>query len=127
MTSRVHDTIYWNYRGYFLTGFVFDSGKFQTRIGHHGTITGVDVGMRGLCVGDKRTLTIHPDWGYGRRGFRGSIPPNSVLKFDVELTGIVRPDGQRASIDELNAPHLPAWAAVQDESIKKWRRQHPAF
>ena len=127
MQSRMHDTIYWNYRGYFLTGMIFDSGKFKATIGHHNVITGVDIGMRGLCVGDKRTMTIHPDWAYGHRGAPGKIPPNSVIKFDVELTGITRPDGQTTNIDELNKLHVLDTDIIRDNKIKQWRRLHPAY
>lgn len=31
-----------------------------------------------MCPGDKRTLTIQPEWGYGSRGM-GPIPADSVL------------------------------------------------
>ena len=31
-----------------------------------------------MCPGEKRTLTIQPEWGYGERGM-GPIPANSVL------------------------------------------------
>lgn len=45
-----------------------------------------------MCVGEKRRLTIHPDWAYGDEGRPGSIPPKSTLVFDVELHAIHRPD-----------------------------------
>ena len=31
-----------------------------------------------MCPGEKRTLTIQPEWAYGSRGM-GPIPANSVL------------------------------------------------
>ena len=31
-----------------------------------------------MCPGEKRTLTIQPEYGYGSRGM-GPIPANSVL------------------------------------------------
>lgn len=41
-----------------------------------------------MCPGEKRTLIIQPEWGYGTRGM-GPIPANSVLKFETELVSIV--------------------------------------
>ena len=93
-------------------------------------ITGVDVGMRGMCVGDKRTLTIQPEWGYGSKGFPGKIPANSVLNFDVELAGIERPGGDKAYIGDLTQPPRGRGAdkgGVLDPKVKVWRRAHPGF
>jgi len=63
-------------------------------------ITGVDRGMKQMCVGEKRRLTIHPDWAYGEEGRPGSIPPNATLIFDVELHEIVRPGNNVVEDDE---------------------------
>jgi len=100
MQSQEHDTIHWHYKGTFLDGKVFDEGTFTAKIGHHQVITGVDIGMRGLCVGDERKMIIHPAWGYGERGVQGVIPPNSVLVFVVVLKSIERPDGTKDVHDD---------------------------
>ncbi|XP_047126828.2 peptidyl-prolyl cis-trans isomerase FKBP9 [Hydra vulgaris] len=90
MQSQQDDVIHWNYKGMLLDGHVFDSGKFKATLGHFHVITGVDKGMRGLCVGDKRRMIIHSDWAYGDKGIPGTIPPKATLIFDVELTSIER-------------------------------------
>ena len=50
-------------------------------------IKGWDQGLLDMCPGDKRTLTIQPEMGYGSRGM-GPIPADSVLIFETELVGI---------------------------------------
>jgi FKBP-type peptidyl-prolyl cis-trans isomerase FkpA len=50
-------------------------------------IAGFDQGVVGMKVGGKRTLLIPSSLGYGAMG-QGSIPPNSGLVFEVELTAV---------------------------------------
>ncbi|CAK7220981.1 FK506 binding protein proline rotamase rapamycin-binding protein [Sporothrix bragantina] len=73
-------------------GDKFDSsvgrGDFVTAIGVGQVIKGWDEGVVQMKLGEKATLDITPDYGYGARGFPGHIPPNSSLIFDVELKKI---------------------------------------
>ncbi|OJT07411.1 FK506-binding protein 2 [Trametes pubescens] len=57
-------------------------------IGAGQVIKGWEEGLKGMCVGEKRILTIPPSMAYGSRGFGSVIPPNSALVFDVELAGL---------------------------------------
>ncbi|RSL71922.1 FK506-binding protein 1B [Fusarium duplospermum] len=73
-------------------GTQFDSsvgrGDFVVKIGVGQVIKGWDEGVTQMKVGEKATLDITPDYGYGARGFPGHIPPNSSLIFDVELKNV---------------------------------------
>jgi len=51
-------------------------------------IQGWEKGFLGAKVGEKRTLTIPSEMGYGSRGAGSSIPPNATLIFDVEVIAI---------------------------------------
>ncbi|KAJ9148882.1 hypothetical protein NKR23_g4501 [Pleurostoma richardsiae] len=73
-------------------GKKFDSsvgrGDFVTQIGVGKVIKGWDEGVTQMKVGEKATLDISSDYGYGASGFPGHIPPNADLIFDVHLKGV---------------------------------------
>ena len=75
-----------------MNGTVFyegvSRGKLGEGIGIFRLITGVDKGMRGMCVGEVRRLTVHHDWAYGEKGWDGVVPPNTTLVFKSELKRI---------------------------------------
>ncbi|KAH7016919.1 FK506-binding protein 1B [Ilyonectria destructans] len=60
-------------------------GDFETKIGVGQVIKGWDEGVTKMKVGEKATLVISSDFGYGPHGFPGHIPPGADLIFDVEL------------------------------------------
>ncbi|MEA4865091.1 MAG: peptidylprolyl isomerase [Sphaerochaeta sp.] len=77
-----------HYTGSLLDGRVFDSSvrrgtPAQFAIGE--VIEGWNEALKTMSAGEKRTLIIPPDLGYGTMGYPGVIPPNSYLVFDVEL------------------------------------------
>lgn len=48
-----------------------------------------DVGLTGMCVGERRRLTIPPVLAYGSTGLpRRKIPPNASLQYDISLISI---------------------------------------
>jgi len=86
----------------FSNGNKFDSSldrgqPFSFTLGSGQVIKGWDEGLEGMCLNEKRTLTIPAAKGYGARGAGGVIPPNAALVFDVELMGI----NGKTSHDEL--------------------------
>ena len=85
-------TVEVHYTGWLTSGEQFDSSvgrsPFSFKLGAGQVIAGWDRGVAGMKVGGKRRLTIPPELGYGKAGFPGAIPPNSVLVFEVELLGV---------------------------------------
>ncbi|KAK6821055.1 hypothetical protein PG995_003299 [Apiospora arundinis] len=66
----------------------YDRGvPFKFNLGTGQVIAGWDEGLLDMCIGEKRTLTIPPEKGYGQRGM-GPIPAGSTLVFETELLGI---------------------------------------
>ncbi len=90
------DVVQVHYTGWLMKdgvkGEKFDSSldrgsPFEFQLDAGRVIPGWDIGVKGMKVGGKRTLTIPPELGYGDRDL-GVIPPNSTLTFDVELLGV---------------------------------------
>ena len=87
-TPVASDTVTVKYTGMFTDGQVFDSsGEREVSFGLQQVIPGWTEGLQLMSVGDKFKFYLHQDLAYGAGGV-GSIPPNSVLVFDVELLKI---------------------------------------
>jgi len=102
---KKHDEVAMEYTGWLFDdtkgnkkGKQFDSsvgrGDLITPIGVGRVIRGWDEGILGssssdaMSLGEKATLTITADYGYGAQGFPGHIPANARLIFDVQLKAI---------------------------------------
>lgn len=89
-TPKLTDTVKAHYSGKLLDGTEFDSsikrGK-PASFDVQGVIPGWTEALQLMKVGSKWQLFIPANLAYGERG-RPSIPPNSVLVFEVELLGI---------------------------------------
>jgi FKBP-type peptidyl-prolyl cis-trans isomerase len=92
-----------NYSGFLLNtngtlGTEFDSNTnsqfghvtpFSFTLGDGQVIPGWDEAFALLPVGTVAQLIIPPSLGYGSTGSGSSIPPNSILVFDVTLVSAV--------------------------------------
>ncbi|KAL1796830.1 hypothetical protein ACET3X_005370 [Alternaria dauci] len=91
--TKVGDKVNVHYRGTLESdGSEFDASynrgsPLNFAVGTGQVIKGWDQGLLDMCPGEKRKLTIQPEWAYGSRG-AGPIPANSVLIFESELVNI---------------------------------------
>src|SRR5690554_6445574 len=100
----VGDSLRVNYTGYFLDGSVFDTSVEQVAMDHdlhnssieygplrirfgYGVINGWNFALSQMKEGEKATALIPSAYAYGPLG-RGTIGPNTVLAFDLELVEI---------------------------------------
>jgi len=94
-----------HYTGTFEDGTKFDSSvdrgtPFSFTLGAGQVIPGWDRGVQGMKVGGKRRLIIPSDLAYGAQGAKRpdgtyAIPPNAVLRFEVELLDVKLPPSTR--------------------------------
>ena len=104
--AQPEDVIVINYSGKLTNGTEFDSSykrgqPFVFQVGVGQVIKGWDEGLIGVKRGDKKTMTITPDKGYGDQEIKGQdgkvlIPKNSTLIFDVEVVEVIsKADAER--------------------------------
>jgi FKBP-type peptidyl-prolyl cis-trans isomerase len=77
-----------HYTGKFIDGEIFDSSVERGQPGVlpvNQWITGMTEALKMMKEGDKWTIYVPSELGYGPGGYQGVIPPNSALIFDLEL------------------------------------------
>lgn len=106
MRPAVGDSLVLNYTGRFLDGRVFDTSidsiarasnihnanrryePFRIALGRTSLIQGFNFGLFNMKEGEKATVLIPSGYAYGQSG-SGSIPPNTPLRFDLELLEVL--------------------------------------
>ena len=89
---EITDIVRLNYEGRFLdTGVVFDSGQIGPKVFNAGwgLIEGWYHMVLEMYEGDEYTVYIPSKYAYGNRG-SGSIPPNTVIVFDIDLIQVTK-------------------------------------
>ena len=112
------DTIRFHYNGSFEDGTEFDSSRgdepLEVTLGGGQLIPGLESGLLGMAIGDKETITITPEEGYGT--FREEL----ILKINRdEFPKDVTPKvGQQLRLQKPgNPPFSVLIAEVNDDSI----------
>ena len=86
------DTVSVHYKGTLIDGTEFDSSYSRNApavFPVNGVIPGWTEALQLMNVGDKWELTIPSELAYGAGGTGGTIGPNAVLVFEVELLELV--------------------------------------
>ncbi|XP_053323609.1 peptidyl-prolyl cis-trans isomerase FKBP9 [Spea bombifrons] len=107
-TVQVSDFIRYHYNGTLLDGTLFDSSHnrmrtYDTYVGIGWLIPGMDTGLLGMCVGEKRIITIPPFLAYGEDGDGKEIPSQASLVFDVILLDLHNPK-DRITVESQYVP-----------------------
>ncbi len=88
-----------------VTGTFTGAPKIKIDLGKRECIAGLRRGIEGMRVGGVRTLVISPHLAFGANGVPGSIPPNAILRCEVELLEVREP-GVRKPEDYPQGKHL---------------------
>eukprot|EP01113_Clastostelium_recurvatum_P045241 TRINITY_DN7749_c0_g1_i2.p1 TRINITY_DN7749_c0_g1~~TRINITY_DN7749_c0_g1_i2.p1 ORF type:complete len:242 (+),score=53.73 TRINITY_DN7749_c0_g1_i2:682-1407(+) len=119
------DKVHVHYTGTLANGDVFDTSikrgqPFQFTLGASQVIKGWDIGILGMCVGEKRRLTIPSELGYGKRGAAGGkIPPDATLIFETEMIKI---DKHERNMINKNNKNIVA----DQKKVGEGKTSHPA-
>lgn len=90
-SPKATDTVVVKYRGTFLDGKEFDSSYSRGQPAEfplNRVIPCWTEGVQRMKPGGKARLTCPPGIAYGSRGAGKVIPPDTTLKFEVELIGV---------------------------------------
>jgi hypothetical protein len=98
-------------------GLVFDSTKADKPLrflaGSNEIIPGWSYGVVGACKGERRRLTIPPEWAFGSEGLN-NVPGGATVEITMDVTAVEKPPNLFAEIDSnkdqrLTKAELRAW------------------
>lgn len=92
MQVKKGDVIRVHYTGTLLDGSQFDSSvgrsPLEFTVGAGQMIAGFDAGVLGMAIGEKKTIQIDPDNGYGQKD------PNAIIEFPASNV----PEGMQVEV-----------------------------
>ncbi|XP_056597557.1 peptidyl-prolyl cis-trans isomerase FKBP10 [Triplophysa dalaica] len=104
------DFVRYHYNGSLLVGTVFGSSHdlnstYDTYVGQGSLIRGVEQGILGMCVGERRSIIIPPFLAYDKNGYGTKIPPYATVMFDVLLVDVFNvKDDVMIEVEEIPRP-----------------------
>ncbi|MCJ8732922.1 hypothetical protein PDJAM_G00216460 [Pangasius djambal] len=64
-------------------------------------IKGLDLGLKDMCPGEKRKVTVPPSLAFGEKG-KDPVPPNATVIFEVELLHVRRGPHSMEAFKEMD-------------------------
>ncbi|XP_062294671.1 peptidyl-prolyl cis-trans isomerase FKBP10 [Scomber scombrus] len=95
-TTVASDFLRYHYNGTLLNGEAFDSSysrnrTYDTYLGKDHIIKGMEEGLLGMCVGERRIVIVPPFLAYGENGYGTQVPPQATLVFEVLMVDVFNP------------------------------------
>lgn len=78
----------------YIKDFDVESMVFKT--GEQRCLPGLEEGLKGMQVDGVRRVRVPPNRGYGNDWYRGIVPPNSHLEFDVTVMKVAQSFGEES-------------------------------
>ncbi|KAJ1450698.1 hypothetical protein M885DRAFT_589859 [Pelagophyceae sp. CCMP2097] len=96
---------------------------FEFVVGEGKVVKGWDLAICLLQVGARVTLTLHPDYGYGKEGSKPDVGSDATLYFDIELVSIkdrgVKGSSGISDRDRLTILREERATAAEEARVKK--------
>ncbi len=117
MQVKSGDVVRVHYTGTLLDGTQFDSSvgraPLEFTVGAGQMIAGFDAGVQGMAVGEKKTIQIDPDHGYGQKD------PNAIIEFPASNIpeGMTIEVGQKLNLQNQYGQPVPVVVMEVKEDV----------
>lgn len=75
-------------RTYLNQGDLVSDVEQRLEVGRRQAVAGLERGIVGMRLGGRRRLWVSPHLAYREVGVPGRVPPNAVLRFEVEVLAV---------------------------------------